>query len=121
MLKKAGKQIDKVGRIYPLRVARLPFSNRLSQEEVQDLELKGAYYKKTGEYLCDKIGGLIMLGNDGQLYHQIGDKVAKMKVSKDLTVTWCGRKFMVKQFEGVIVTEEQLTAKRDKDAKRYAK
>lgn len=120
-LKKQGKKVTRDGRIYPIRIAQLPFGEILSKEEVRALKLKGAYYKKTGGYFSDKVGGAIMLGNDGKLYHQINDKVVKMKVSKDLTVTWCGNKLMVKQFDGAVVTEEQLAAKREKDAKRYAK
>lgn len=118
---KQGKKLDKAGRIYPLRIAQLPFSKLLSQEEVRALNLKGAFYKKNGGFLNDAVGGTIMIGNDGQLYHQIGDKTKKMKVSKDLTVTWCGKKFMVKQFDGIVVTDEQIAAKREKDANRYKK
>ena len=121
VLEKPGKQVTKNGHKFPTRIAQLPFGQLLSQNEVRALELKGAYYKKTGGYLSDKLAGTIMMGNDGQLYHQIGEKVKKMKVSKDLTVTWGGKKFMLKQFVGVVITEEQLAAKREKDQKRYKK
>lgn len=121
VLKKQGKKKNKLGHMKPIRYGKLPRGNTLSAEEVSVLKLKGAFYKKTGGYLSDPVNGTIMMGNDGQLYHSLGNKVSKLKVSKDLTVTWSGKKFMVKQFVDIVITEEQLAAKREKDNKRYKK